>query len=311
MDAWAAAFCVTAVTAACLHATRRPTTALGRPPWPPCHPLLEICCDTIQSVRTAVATGAGRVELCANLLDGGTTPSAGLIRAAVSAAAGSACRVNVLVRPRGGDFVYTEDELRVMEDDIRFCKRARCHAVVVGVLDTSGHVDVETTRRLVVRARDARARGFRHGQCRLYSSNFPRFLAPWVSGWPGAIVALRFCVRACMQAVARPMLVTFHRAIDMAVDPVAAVAAVIATGCDKILTSGGAQAVLEGASTVRRMTERAGGKVDIIAAAGVTEDNAAAVLEVGGRGRKLPPALVDATGGVVCIVVCGANRSSS
>jgi copper homeostasis protein len=76
------------------------------------------------------------------------------------------------------------------------------------------------------------------------------------------------------------MLVTFHRAIDMAVDPVAAVAAVISTGCDKILTSGGAQTVLEGAATVRRMAERAGGKVDIIAAAGVTEDNAAAVLEV-------------------------------
>lgn len=117
--------------------------------------LVEICCDTVQSVTAAVLNGADRVELCANLVDGGTTPSPGLIRSAVRIAKkcsshSSECRVNVLIRPRGGDFVYTAEELSVMEEDIRFCKRAGCNGVVLGVLDRQGGVDVQVTRALVV-----------------------------------------------------------------------------------------------------------------------------------------------------------------
>ena len=117
--------------------------------------LVEICCDTIQSVTAAVSNGADRVELCANLVDGGTTPSPGLILSAVRIANkcsshSSKCRVNVLIRPRGGDFVYTAEELSVMEEDIRFCKRAGCNGVVLGVLDPQGCVNVKVTKALVV-----------------------------------------------------------------------------------------------------------------------------------------------------------------
>lgn len=76
------------------------------------------------------------------------------------------------------------------------------------------------------------------------------------------------------------MRVTFHRAIDMARDPVEAVAAVISAGCDKILTSGGAVTAMDGAATIRDMHTAGDGKVDLIAAAGVTEHNAVAMLQV-------------------------------
>jgi copper homeostasis protein CutC len=76
------------------------------------------------------------------------------------------------------------------------------------------------------------------------------------------------------------MKVTFHRAVDMAADPVEAVHDVVATGCEKILTSGGAASVLEGAATVGRMVDAAAGRLSIIGAGGVSEDNAVAVLEV-------------------------------
>ena len=130
---------------------------------------LEVCCDVISSVHTAISCGAHRVELCANLVDGGTTPSPGLIRAAVQAATAEAssssssderecasisrrrCGINVLIRPRGGDFVYSPAEMCVMEEDIKFCKRAGCNAVVIGALTPSGAVDIDATRRLVVR----------------------------------------------------------------------------------------------------------------------------------------------------------------
>lgn len=80
---------------------------------------------------------------------------------------------------------------------------------------------------------------------------------------------------------ARPMQVTFHRAIDMAADPVSAVHDVVRSGCDKILTSGGASTVLEGAATVRAMIRCAQGRrIDFIAASGVSEDNVLAILKV-------------------------------
>lgn len=116
--------------------------------------LLEICCETIQSVESVFATKvADRVELCANLPDGGTTPSVGLIKEALrmKKAMRSACKVNVLIRPRGGDFLYTNTELCVMRQDILACKKLGCNAVVLGCLSADGTVDVETTKKLVVR----------------------------------------------------------------------------------------------------------------------------------------------------------------
>ncbi len=112
--------------------------------------LVEACVDTVESARAAEAGGAGRIELCDNLYEGGTTPSPGLI-AVVRERVG--IPIHVLVRPRGGDFIYDEDEVRVMLGDIAFAKEVGVSGVVLGALFANGAVDDRSTRLLVEAAR--------------------------------------------------------------------------------------------------------------------------------------------------------------
>ena len=108
---------------------------------------IEACCPDIDSVCHAVEAGAGRIELCEELEVGGITPSPARIRSAL-AAAGSV-PVNVLIRPRGGDFVYSAAEVGRMLSSVRACKSAGVHGVVIGALKADGSVDVETVSKLV------------------------------------------------------------------------------------------------------------------------------------------------------------------
>ena len=108
-------------------------------------PLFEACLEGIDGVLTAQAGGADRAELCAALVEGGITPS----RATIAEAAKLDIDVMVMIRPRGGDFHYSDAELRVMESDIAFCREQKVAGVVFGVLETDGQVDFEAVRRLV------------------------------------------------------------------------------------------------------------------------------------------------------------------
>lgn len=107
---------------------------------------IEICCGSIQSVANAKAGGAVRVELCQGLVEGGTTPSPATIDYAVR---GLGMKVFVLVRPRGGDFCYNELEIKMMEEDVAYCKKVGVAGIVVGFLHPDGTIDTELTRRFV------------------------------------------------------------------------------------------------------------------------------------------------------------------
>ena len=106
--------------------------------------LVEACVDSVASALAAERGGAGRIELCDNLFDGGTTPSAGMISAVKAAVR---IPVFVIIRSRGGGFVYTDDEVSVMRLDVEAAKMLGADGIVVGALTRDARVDVELERR--------------------------------------------------------------------------------------------------------------------------------------------------------------------
>ena len=108
--------------------------------------LVEACIDSVESAIAAEDGGAGRLELCAALHDGGTTPSAGMIATVVERVR---IPVIVLVRPRGGSFVHSDDEIRVMQRDIQLAAFHGARGVAIGVLKQDGTIDAPNMRRLI------------------------------------------------------------------------------------------------------------------------------------------------------------------
>lgn len=112
------------------------------------HTPLEICTGDPQGVKAAVEGGADRVELCSALAEGGLTPSVAMIQYSAHQ-----IPTNVLIRPRAGDFVYSEEELEVMENDICMAVGAGANGIVVGALTPDGEIDMNACRRLLKNAR--------------------------------------------------------------------------------------------------------------------------------------------------------------
>ncbi len=108
--------------------------------------IIEICANSAQSCLEAELGGAARVELCAGIPEGGTTPSYGEILTARELA--SHISLNIIIRPRGGDFLYTEAEIRSMLHDIDLCRQLGVHGVVFGCLTPDGELDLALMKRL-------------------------------------------------------------------------------------------------------------------------------------------------------------------
>ena len=104
--------------------------------------VLEACVGCYEDAKKAVERGANRIELCDNLKEGGTTPSYGTINLA--------CKnfdipVAVIIRPRGGNFVYSDDEFEIMKKDIEICRELGAYAVVFGILTKDNKIDIKVT----------------------------------------------------------------------------------------------------------------------------------------------------------------------
>lgn len=107
---------------------------------------LEICANSYQSAKNAQEAGAHRVELCQELSVGGITPSYGLLQSVIQ---NLDIKTFVLIRPRSGNFVYSEDEFEIIKNDIQVCKNIGCHGIVSGILNADKTIDVKRTKELV------------------------------------------------------------------------------------------------------------------------------------------------------------------
>lgn len=178
--------------------------------------ILECCVDSVESAINAKSGGASRIELCSNLIIGGTTPDIALVG---EIRKHTDIRIHALIRPRFGDFCYSKYEMEIMKSQIRALKEAGVEGVVIGVLDENGNLDISKMQELLQEA----------------------------SG----------------------LSVTLHRAFDMCRDPFQALDEAIQLGINTILTSGQKQSAWEGRELLKELIEKADGRIDIMAGAGI------------------------------------------
>ncbi len=221
--------------------------------------LYEFCAENFERVPAAIEAGAGRIELCDNLAVGGTTPSAGVISAAVNYAHEHDARVMCMIRPRGGDFQYSLDELRMMEMDLGLAVSAGVDGLVFGCCKRC-------------------AGGWALDELTL-----------------GALVMAAGC--AAEECGRESVDITFHMAFDQ-LSPEAQVDAIdtlVECGVTRILTHGGAAGTPIGDSLghLSRLVEYAGGRVTILPGGGITVANRDAVAAALGvselHGTKIVP----------------------
>ena len=108
--------------------------------------ILEVPVYSIDAAIAAQSAGADRIELCSGFIEGGTTPSHATILLAKQLLK---IPINVMIRPRGGDFLYSETEFRIMKGDIEFCKNAGVNGIVFGILKSEGNVDIDRCKELI------------------------------------------------------------------------------------------------------------------------------------------------------------------
>ena len=111
--------------------------------------IYEFCAENVTLLEKAMQAGARRIELCDNLAVGGTTPSYGVTKAAVELAANYDTTIMTMIRPRGGDFVYTDLEIAIMLEDIRLTAQAGSQGVVFGALTADKKLDKTNLEKLI------------------------------------------------------------------------------------------------------------------------------------------------------------------
>ncbi|MFN6007367.1 MAG: copper homeostasis protein CutC [Paracoccaceae bacterium] len=216
---------------------------------------LEVCVDSAEGLAEAVAGGADRIELCAGLALGGLTPSAGLI----ALAAGCGVPVVAMIRPRAGDFVWSETEVAMMEAEIAAARAAGLAGVVLGASLPDGRLDVPVLQRLVAATRgEVENRFLRRNRTGAFEGSEPDF-----SKSPGTLELV------------------LHRCIDLTPNMGAALEEAVTLGFHRILTSGGEATAESGAARIAALVAQAAGRITIMPGSGVTPDNAGMLKGLG------------------------------
>ncbi|MEZ5105096.1 MAG: copper homeostasis protein CutC [Draconibacterium sp.] len=204
----------------------------------------EACVETFEEAVLAEKQGANRIELCSDLANDGLTPSFELMQKTCSTLT---IPVMVMIRPRAGDFVYSEEEIEQMKTEINLAKKVNAAGVVFGLLTSENNIDKKNTE----------------------------ILAEY----------------------AKPLPVTFHKAIDELENPVEGVKTLIEIdGIKRILTSGGKPTALEGQQIIRNMMKVAENKITILVAGKVLNSNVNEIQKLTGakelHGRRIVGELI-------------------
>jgi len=219
--------------------------------------LFEVCANSVESCIAAQQGGADRVELCAGIPEGGTTPSYGEILQARQVLNEGVrqglkpTRLHVIIRPRGGDFLYSDLEIERMEADIRVCRKLGVDGVVFGCLRPDGTLDTEANAQLMKAAREADCS---NAQSASSESQHPS-------------------LRSLLSTQNPRLSVTFHRAFDRCANPTEALEELISQGFNRILTSGQQPTAEQGIPLLRQLQKQAKGRIIILAGCGVNEHN--------------------------------------
>ncbi len=199
---------------------------------------LEVIGFNIESCILAQAAGANRIELCDNPGEGGTTPSYGFIKAARKK-----LQIDLypIIRPRGGDFFYSDAEFEIMKADVKICKGLGCDGVVIGMLNTDGTIDTKRCKQLVELA------------------------------YPLSVTFHRALDRTRKPLLTSPVgrnldpneLMFYSQALEDIID----------IGCERILTSGLQPTAIEAAETIAALIKQADERIIIMPGSGVRADN--------------------------------------
>ena len=235
--------------------------------------LLEVCCGNLDSVDAAVAGGARRIELCADLEADGLTPPVAWLREVK--ARHPSLTVHVLIRPRAGDFVYSPEEAAEMARQVEEALEAGADGIVIGGLTPSQDIDLPLMERLagLVDSFNLASELLRSDLC--HAANDGHFFPDGGLSHPD--IDLPY-FGLSLPASAQRVSLTFHRAFDRCRRPFEALEQIIGLGFDRILTSGQAPTAIEGADMLRELRKRAAGRIGILPGGGVTPHNAARLL---------------------------------
>ncbi len=216
---------------------------------------IEVCVDTAEGLAQAVAGGADRIELCAALAVGGLTPSAGLI----ALAAQCGMPVVAMIRPRAGDFVWSETEVAMMAAEIATVRAAGLAGVVLGASMPDGRLDVAVLGRLVAAACvEDRNRFLQRNRSGAFEGSEPEF-----------------------SKIPEPFDLVLHRCIDLVPDMGAALEEAISLGFHRILTSGGETTAEAGAVRIAGLVAQAAGRIVVMPGSGVNPGNVALLKGLG------------------------------